>query len=880
MPRMGASPTVRRMVPVLAAALAVAAGPLVLAAGPAGADTGRSLVAAIVPAPVLADRDGDRVSDDLEAALLAAHPSTAFEVIVRTADGDPSEAQAGAGPFQVRRALPLIGGFAATMTAGQALALAADAGTVRVDRDGTVVLSNNGNGADFGANHAKVDFDVTGAGVGICVIDSGADPVHEQLDSKVSASRWLDLINQLPTPYDDHNNGVGGHGTHVSSIAAGDGIGGPQAATYQGVAPNAELYVVKAFPGAVPDDLPSVSPGSTQESITVAAIDWCARQPGVDIVSMSFTKVGPTDGTDPLGAAVDAAVHQHGKVAVAAAGNDGPQPGLLGSPGAAASAITVGATADWSLPATAPNRSDGPFLPAFSSRGPTLDGRIKPDVVAPGHSVFAAWSGTAATYLDKSGTSMATPFAAGAMALALERNPALTPADLAALVQATAIDRGPAGKDSDWGAGMIDVFGLVSRADGSAVYAPTPFPTHAVLTGSTSPGSPWTHSITLGGADLNVPIAATVLVDGGPDVSGAFWDPNLQVTLTDPLGVSLDVSDCPLLPDANDCLGNTAKAGRQELVRARPTVAGTYTLTVEPSSVAGLGSLNGGSFLVDLSHGPVAAAAVPPPCTTAWTGGAGSWHTPGSWSAGLVPLPTDVVCIPANGIVSHAVGITSVRGALIDGRLTVTGASTLQLTDPALSSVVSGQLVIDTGALVTATAEVDLRGVLRGTGALEGALANRGDVLPGGAGVGTLSVRGDYRQEPAGVLSVNVNGTPGVLHDLLSLTGAVSFDGALSITTGYAPLAGDDVEIVDVTGARLGRWSQVAGSALAGGLSWAVDDATDVHLRAGPPPPPPPPGAIIICHQPGTPAEKTMTLPAPAAESHRRAHGDRAGPCP
>jgi len=862
------------------------------AAAPAQLPETVARVAAQAPFPAGADTDGDRVSDDFEAELLAAPAGAVFDVIVRTASGDAGAAQSVVGPFMLRRALPIISGFAGTMTVEQALALAADTSTVRVDRDGAVVLTTDGGRADFGADRAALDYGVTGAGIGICVIDSGADGLHEQLDGTPGHPKivaWLDLISGLLTPYDDHS---GGHGTHVASIAAGDGAGGPLAARYRGVAPGADLYVVKAFPGTLPDDIPQVSPASTQESLTIAGIQWCANWTGVRILSMSFTKTGPTDGSDPLGAAVDAAVAM-GKVAVAAAGNDGPNlsaaagnPGFLGSPGAAASSITVGATAEWSLAPTDPNRSEGPFLPPFSSRGPTLDGRLKPDVVAPGHSVRAALAGTAAGYQDKSGTSMATPFVSGAMALALERNPALTATDLGALAQATAIDRGAPGKDADWGAGMIDVFGLVARADGSAVYAPTPFPAHEVVTGAT----PFTHSFVLGPGDLAIPIAATVLIDGGPDpaTAGMFWSPDLQVELRDPNGVLLDLSQCPLLPDANDCIGHpSGYAGRQELVHALPTLPGTYTITV--SAAAGVN----GAFLMDLSHGPVAAV-LPEPCTKQWTGmGDGSsWLDGGNWSGGTAPLPTDFVCVPAAGTPRHALGATVVAGALVDGHLTVAGGA-LDFADAAHPSVIAGRLTLATGAALSAASELSLTGLLDGGGTLAADLANSGDVLPGGltsivgggSTPGVLTVSGRYTQSLGGTFSVDVAGlVPALQHDQLLLGDDAALGGTLSITTapGFTPLAGNAVSIVDVgpLGTRSGAFDDLFGAAISGTLAWQVDYATaapDVQLRAGPTG-----GAggdVTLCHKPGTPAQKTMTLPKDAADAHKRSHGDRDGAC-
>ena len=115
-----------------------------------------------------------------------------------------------------------------------------------------------------------------------------------------------------------------------------------------------------------------------------------------------------------------------------------------------------------------PYRSEGPYLAPFSSRGPTVDDRIKPDVVAPGVTIGAAKAGSTSTYVVESGTSMATPFVAGTAALLRQLQPGWTQSQSPRQrSRARPFDAGPSGKDNDWGAGLLDATGR--RAGGGRV---------------------------------------------------------------------------------------------------------------------------------------------------------------------------------------------------------------------------------------------------------------------------------------------------------------------------------------------------------------------------------------------------------------------------
>lgn len=537
----------------------------------------------------LVDRDGDRISDGLQAAIAAARPGDLFRVVVTfSGPGDSATAREAVGPFVLHREFRIINGFSATMTAAQIRALSQRAGVFRIEEDFPVSVKLDAARPDFGTDAARASFGVSGAGIKGCIVDTGADPNHEQLSNVVS---FFDAVNGATTAYDDQ-----GHGTHVASIAFGDGFGGSGADKYKGVAPGVAIYAAKVLDGS----------GSGPESQVIAGIEWCATQ-GVHIISMSLGTAVPSDGADALSQASDAAVGQ-GIVVVAAAGNAGDEPGTVGAPGASAQVITVAACAERSAPAGSPNHSDGIYLTPFSSRGPTLDGRIKPDICAPGHSITAAKAGTVSGYVTYSGTSMATPFVAGTIALALQAR-AMTPAEVRQNLESTAQDRGAAGKDNDWGAGLIDGYAFVAKTKNISGYTPTPFPAYERVPASVATHGLWTYPFTVDQADLGIPIGATITIDGQAKCTllllgmcfSAQWDPDLEARLLDPNGVVLADGTC--LADS-ECGG----IGRQETVHAMPTVAGTYTIQVYPAEDSG-NQGKGGSFFLDLSRGPLGGVA-------------------------------------------------------------------------------------------------------------------------------------------------------------------------------------------------------------------------------------------------------------------------------
>ncbi len=267
----------------------------------------------------------------------------------------------------------------------------------------------------------------TGEGVDVAVLDTGVDAGHPDL-----ADRIVSRQSFVP---DENTDDYAGHGTHVASIIAGTGAasGGKE----KGVAPGARLHVGKVLDNS----------GGGNISYALAGMEWAALDQHAKIINMSLGTDQPSDGTDPISQAIDRLSAQTGALFVVAAGNVGG-PGTVGAPGTATSALTVGAV------------DSADSLASFSSRGPRIDGALKPEITAPGVDILAAnsrFTGNGqGAYQSMSGTSMATPHVAGAAALLAAAHPDLSGAQLKDLL-ASSSRQTPAYDAFEAGSGRLDV---------------------------------------------------------------------------------------------------------------------------------------------------------------------------------------------------------------------------------------------------------------------------------------------------------------------------------------------------------------------------------------------------------------------------------------
>ena len=208
------------------------------------------------------------------------------------------------------------------------------------------------------------------------------------------------------------------HGTHVAGIAAGNANTVTDSGRISGVAPRAYLGNYKAL--TIPTDADVGLDGNSPE--LVAAIE-AAVADGMNVINMSLGEPEIEPSRDIVVKALGAAARA-GVVSVVAAGNDYDDfgRGSVGSPGSAPDAITVGAV-------TTTRSGADDVVGSFSSSGPTpLSLRLKPEVSAPGVSIFSASPGGA--YASLSGTSMAAPHVAGGVALLRQRHPTWTPTQI------------------------------------------------------------------------------------------------------------------------------------------------------------------------------------------------------------------------------------------------------------------------------------------------------------------------------------------------------------------------------------------------------------------------------------------------------------------
>jgi len=310
-------------------------------------------------------------------------------------------------------------------------------GVVFVELDGRLTTAMDHVVESHGVTQVWQDTGYTGAGSVVSIIDTGIDGMHVGLDdldddNSTNDPKIIAFYDPVNTPelengteifpYDDQ-----GHGTHCAGITAGTGA--PDHA-YVGVAPQAQLVGVKVLDEG----------GSGSFATVMRGMEWTVEKKhdfNIRAASMSLGGPGAIEWTSSEEESVNRMGNEMMRAGVAlfiAAGNSAVS-FQIGTPGSAEDVITVG-----SLDKNEGDPGENPIA-IYSSQGPTEEGRIKPNVAFVGSDVMAPDFNTGDGYTGKSGTSMATPGAAGVAALMYQANPDISPFDVRNIMQETATYR-------------------------------------------------------------------------------------------------------------------------------------------------------------------------------------------------------------------------------------------------------------------------------------------------------------------------------------------------------------------------------------------------------------------------------------------------------
>lgn len=333
--------------------------------------------------------------------------------------------------FQTQFRYHLIDSIAGQVSVDDIIELSQLPGVVLVELDGILTIQMNEVNDVHGIPMIWEETGYTGEGSVVSIIDTGIDSSHVALDdldddNSTNDSKVIAFYDPVNNP--DKTNGTEikayddqGHGTHCAGITAGTG-----APTYEyvGVAPQAQLVGVKVLD----------SGGSGSFATVMAGMEWTVDKRhdfNIRAASMSLGGLGAIEWTSSEEESVNRMANEMVRSGIAlfiAAGNSAIS-AQIGTPGSAEDVITVGAL------------DKDTSIAIYSSQGPTEEGRVKPNIAFVGSQVNAPEANSGDGYVAYSGTSMATPGAAGLAALMYQANPDLSPFDIRNIMQETATYR-------------------------------------------------------------------------------------------------------------------------------------------------------------------------------------------------------------------------------------------------------------------------------------------------------------------------------------------------------------------------------------------------------------------------------------------------------
>jgi hypothetical protein len=328
--------------------------------------------------------------------------------------------------------LPQIDALAGRVPLKNILELIEISGVVMIELDGILEVSNADAAEGHGVFDAHQETGYDGSGTTVAIIDTGIDAKHASLDDldddmstydpkviafyDVTTEANVVVTNGTTEAYDDN-----GHGSHCAGTTAGTGA--PHY-DHVGMAPGAKLVGVKVLDAG----------GSGSFSGVMGGMQWTIDlryEFNIRAASMSLGGPGAIEWTSSEEDSVNRMANEMVRSGVAlfiAAGNSALS-AQIGTPGSAEDVITVGAL------------DKDTKIAVYSSQGPTEEGRIKPNIAYMGSNIMSVDANSGDGYVGLSGTSMATPGAAGVAALMYQANPDLSPFDIRNILQETATYR-------------------------------------------------------------------------------------------------------------------------------------------------------------------------------------------------------------------------------------------------------------------------------------------------------------------------------------------------------------------------------------------------------------------------------------------------------
>lgn len=405
----------------------------------------------------------------------------------------------------------------------------------------------------------------------IAVLDSGVDTAHPDLVGKIVPGYNF---------YDDNNDttDVYGHGTLVAGAAA--------AATDNTLGVASTGWNAALMPIRVTD-----TGGMAYSSTISQGLSWAVEN-GARILNLSF---GGVAGSATIRFAAQYVASQGG-VVVAAAGNCGCDDGTAETP----YLLSVGAT----------DSADN--LAYFSTRGPFVD------ISAPGVSIYTTARGGG--YSRVSGTSFASPVAAGVAALLVSVNPSLSSTEIMELLTGTAVDLGPVGYDTGFGAGRLDAFAAITAAGGGEPQLDTTAPSAWISAPADGTSLTDTVTVNVESVDDVSTVRVELYIDDkllATDSSAPFvfaWDTravtdgshNLQAVAEDAAG-NRGISDIVAVSVDNLAVDTTAPSVSVTEPVDGDRISGVVAVTIEAADDIGVTAVEfycDGRFLAQSSTAP------------------------------------------------------------------------------------------------------------------------------------------------------------------------------------------------------------------------------------------------------------------------------------